>query len=69
MKAAEASTDRFWRHPDVRGDGSETFASPRRLLLRWKTKVTTSQQVPPWTLGIATPVRNLAPLGLLPVPQ
>ena len=25
MKPAEASTDRFWRRADVRGDGSDRF--------------------------------------------
>jgi hypothetical protein len=42
----------------------------RRLSVRWKTKVTTSRQAPPpWTLGIAQPMRNLARRGLLPASQ
>ena len=34
-----------------------------------ETKVTTSQQAPPWTLGIAALMRNLACRGLLPERQ
>ena len=40
-----------------------------RLPVRWKTKVTTSEQAPPWTPGIAALMRNLARRGLLPEPQ
>ena len=90
MKPAEASTDRFWRHADVRGDGSDRFAREGRVrdvsrstptvsefLNTWsgaalgalENKVTTSQQAPPWTLGIAALMRNLARRGLLPEPQ
>ena len=89
MKPAEASTDRFWRNADVRGDGSDRFAERRvRVVLRstptvseflntWsgatlgalENNVTTSEQAPPWTLGIAALMRNLARRGLLPEPQ
>ena len=34
-----------------------------------ENKVTTSQQAPLWTLGIAALMRNLARRGLLPEPQ
>jgi fumarylacetoacetate (FAA) hydrolase family protein len=41
--------------------------------VRWKaaleSKVTTSGQAPPWTLGIAALMRDLARRGLLPEPQ
>ena len=87
MKPAEASTDRFWRHADVRGDGSDRFTETAgvsrstptvsEFLNTWsgatlgalENKVTTSQQAPPWTRGIAALMRNLARRGLLPEPQ